>query len=494
MPGAGIGDFLANLRYGNPDQRIAQALDTQPLPGGAPGGAPPNPAATGAGGAGQQPLPQAQVYQADPVTGGMASLLMQAHQRDRTANAIDRNTAGIVAGFSPAGERSAILGSVQPQDDTVGVADQIVGLQKQKFQNEQAGKFASGVSLMLQQKYGMSKEQADGIAANPQVAGQFIEPTDVQKNIADWEKSARASGMSEADIAAQKAIMLGAAAMPGLDPVQKDMNHDLMAWRANKDNAGKSPPSYLTNVEEYKLHVQGETQKTKEVTATQGNFQPALQAYDKQISELNEFLDPKNREVDPATGMAPLDELTGWYNKTLKPTYQLSERAKRLQTVYTTLMAGQFASAVQDFPGSRISTKELLTDAPSKSTMDLGQSTGDLVKATEQYRDQLLDHRANLFGKAQQLDDPNLSDAEHDKYVNQIYKAGGDLGPKAVSRAPPVEIKSPADALNLPAGRAFVPPDGTKGYAVHDVSDVARLPHGAKYVVPDGSGRIGVAP
>jgi hypothetical protein len=256
-----------------------------------------------------------------------------------------------------------------------------------------------------------------------------------------------------------------------------------MVWQ--QQNPGKSPPSYLTNVEEYKGHVQGELAKTHEVTATQGNFQNATQAYDRQIKDVNELLDPKNR--------AALDELAGWYNQTIKlglAPGTLSEPARRLQTVYETVIAGQFASAVQDFPGSRISTKELMMDAPSKSTMKLTQGPDDFIKATEDYRDQILNHRANLFGKAQQLDDPALSDAEYDKYVNQIYKAGGDLGPKSIAPRTPVTIRNPAEADGLPSGKSFVLPDGTKGYAVHTRADVALLPKGAKFVIPDGSGHI----
>ena len=175
------------MKFGNPEAKIAAALDASPSPGGAPGGAgaPPPPGATGAPGPPQQqPLPQAQVYQPDPANQpGIATLMMQAHQKNRDANAIDRNTASIVAGFSPLQDRASIRGSFQPQDDTVGVADQIVNLQKEKFQNDQARQFSAGVSLMLQQKYGMTKEQADGIAANPQVAGQFVEPTGNQKDV-----------------------------------------------------------------------------------------------------------------------------------------------------------------------------------------------------------------------------------------------------------------------------------------------------------------------
>ena len=126
--------------------------------------------------------------------------------------------------------------------------------------------------------------------------------------------------------------------------------------------------------------------------------------------------------------------------------------------------------------------------------MGLTQNTDDLLKATADYRDVILNHRANLYGKAQQLNDPSLSDAEYDKYVSQIYKPGGDMGPKTAQPRMPVSIRSPMEADSLPAGKAFVLPDGTKGYSVHSRADVALLPKGAKFVIPDGSGQIATVP
>ena len=162
--------------------------------------------------------------------------------------------------------------------------------------------------------------------------------------------------------------------------------------------------------------------ETTRLAGDRGNFQPALQTYDEHIAQMNELLDPKNE--------AALKELTGWWNAKLKNPMlgggNLSTDAQRLKTLYTTLMASQFASAVQDFPGSRISTKELLTDAPSKSTMDLAQDYPDFLRSAGDYREQLLNHRSNLFGKTGQLSDPSLTDADYDR-ISPIYKQGGSL-------------------------------------------------------------------
>ncbi len=132
--------------------------------------------------------------------------------------------------------------------------------------------------------------------------------------------------------------------------------------------------------------------------------------------------------------------------------------------------------------------------------MGLEQGTGSFIKASQQYLDQIMNHRTNLFGKAQQMNDQKLSDAEYDKYMDQVYKPGGDLGAegKDAGRAP-AKIASPADIAKLPPGKKYLIPTGMPGagqtaYAVQSPTDIASLPHGAKFIIPDGSGTIATAP
>ena len=199
---------------------------------------------------------------------------------------------------------------------------------------------------------------------------------------------------------------------------------------------------------------------------------------------MNELLDPKNR---PA-----LDELTGWYNSTIKPTAQLSDPAQRLKKVYDTVMAGQFSSAVQDFPGSRISTKELVADAPSKSTMGLVQSTPDLIKATEDYQQQIAGSPAAIWpGRRNSwVVCPTRTTTKSTRFISLAATSGRRF---STGRGRTLRSRRRRTRSTCRAGRKFVLPDGSGkiAYAVHDPSDVARLPHGAKFIIPDGSGRIG---
>ena len=507
MPGVGVGGLFANLFNPGLDDRLAQHVTPNPnplaqqgqpakpgqvddlgnpVPSGPPPGSNLAPAAATQG----DPINAANMAALTQPSNAYAADLLKAHRMDALSADLNNNIQGVAAGFGTAQQQASKQNALRAGGggvgDSLAALKDIQSMQDQTIQDNEKARFM-GNAAVFAKTVGLPVDQAteimNGGAATMTPFLRNLEKPDSLKLIDAWEQSQRAAGVDEKTIQEQKTVMLGGLAGGGQDPTQKDMNHDRMVWM--QGNPGKEVPSYLTNVEEYKGHVQGELAKTKEVTATQGNFQGAKQSYDMQLQNVNELMDPKNK--------AALDELTGWYNSTIKPTTQLSDPAIRLKKVYDSVMSGQFASAVQDFPGSRISTKELMTDAPSKSTMGLTQNTDDLLKATGDYRDQILNHRANLFGKAQQLNDPSLSDAEYDKYVSQIYKPGGDLGPKSAQPRMPVSIRSPTEADSLPSGKAFVLPDGTKGYSVHNESDIALLPKGAKFVVPDGSGRIGTA-
>ena len=76
----------------------------------------------------------------------------------------------------------------------------------------------------------------------------------------------------------------------------------------------------------------------------------------------------------------------------------LSDPAKKALQLYKQIMASQFAAGTQDFKGAgRITQQELTQDAPSQSTMGINQSPGDFFDAVKTYRDQIAQHRAQLF-------------------------------------------------------------------------------------------------
>ena len=499
MPGVGVGGLFANLFNPGLDDRLAQHVTPNPNPLAQQGG-PVNPKAVDSLGnpvPTQQPnvgnLAPAAVTQPDPVNASYAADLLKAHRMDQLSADFNRNLEGMAAGFGTAqqqqSKQNALARSGGGVGDSLAALKDIQGMQDQTIADNEKARFMGNAAIFAK-TIGLPVDQAteimNGGAATMTPFLHNLEKPDSLKLIDAWEQSQRAAGVDEKTIQEQKTVMLGGLAGGGQDPTQKDMNHDRMVWM--QQNPGKEVPSYLNNVEEYKGHVQGELAKTKEVTATQGNFQGAKQGYDQQIQNVNELMDPKNK--------AALDELTGWYNSTIKLGGAGTCRIRADSTQEGLRYGHGWAVRLCGAGLPWFAHFDQRTDdgrAVEKHDGSYSRIRTILLKATADYRDQILNHRANLFGKAQQLDDPSLSDAEYDKYVSQIYKPGGDLGPKSAQPRMPVSIRSPAEADSLPSGKAFVLPDGTKGYSVHNESDIALLPKGAKFVVPDGSGRIGTA-
>ena len=205
--------------------------------------------------------------------------------------------------------------------------------------------------------------------------------------------------------------------------------------------------------------AKGAVDEQKNLVADRANFSTAAQNYDKALGLIDQLKSPRMQ-----AGLKQFLGTTGQYN----PVANMDDDGKAAWALYKQLMALQYVAGTQDFKGAgRITQSELQQDAPSQSTMgQLNQSQDDFNKGMNDYRKQIAQHRANLFGKAQMLDDPALSDEDYATYVNQIYKPGGSLGPKGdiARKIPDFSKMSEADAdaaFNaLPSGKVFIGPDG----------------------------------
>ena len=222
----------------------------------------------------QPPLAPAAVTQPDPVNASYNANLIKVAQRDAYAADLNRNLEGVAAGAGTraAGEQAASwrrahggvggslgdLMNIQKMQDTT-IADN----EHARFMGN-AAIFARTLGLPVDQ----ATEIMNGGAATMTPFLHNLEKPDSLKLIDAWEQSQRAAGVDAKTIQEQKTVMLGGLAGGGQDPTQKDMNHDRMVWM--QQNQGKEVPSYLNNVEEYKGHVQGELQKTKEVRRRKG--------------------------------------------------------------------------------------------------------------------------------------------------------------------------------------------------------------------------------
>jgi hypothetical protein len=368
---------------------------------------------------GQPNQPPSQATASPP---DLTQLYVKLAQQDRAANMFDRGLAGMQAALAPPGQQAAWLNSAPPQQDAGGMVENLMKIQQMQYQRQQQQNMMSPTFLNdIASKTGLSIPEVQAAIASGKIG----------------------------DIIAQQAGVGG-------PPVMQEMNRGKLVYMAQhgiSDPNDPGIPTYFRDPGQYQIHQNVEGKKADEVNATQGNFSDAKQGYDLQLSNLNQLLDPNNKQY--------LNEFLGPGQSKFKADVQLSPQAQNLRRIYDTTMAAQFGSAVQDFPGSRISTKELVADAPSKSSMGLGQGYDSFIANTKQYQNQVLEHRTNLFGKAQQLNNPTLSDYDYDKYMSSIYKPGGSQALEGVQgRAPPQTVQSANDILNLPKGRAYIVPPG----------------------------------
>lgn len=351
----------------------------------------------------------------------LAQLYMQLEQRNRSANEIDRGLSLMAASMSTPSMANAIMGSIPQQQDPGAMMGNMMKLQQMQMQQR-------GMQAMLSPEFINEMAQRTGMSPN----------------------------MVAATIYSGKGgdLLTSLAGISGPQNMQ-DMTRArtiYMSQHGITDLNDPRLPNYFLSPDKWQIHTQTEGDNAKEVVNTQHNFGAATQAYDMQLSNVNQLLDPNNKQY--------INEFLGPYQSKFKPTGQLSPQAQALKQVYDNVMAGQFGSAVQDFPGSRISTKELQADAPSKSTMGLAQGYDSFLHSTQQYRDQIAQHRADLFGKAEQQSSPNLSDYDYDHFLNDIYKTGAQAPEGGIQRAAPVTIQSPGDVAKMAKGRAYVVPQG----------------------------------
>jgi hypothetical protein len=348
----------------------------------------------------------------------LAQLYMQLEARNRSANEIDRGLTTMAASLSTPSMAAALMGNMPQERDAGAQLGNMMKMQQMQYQQAALAQLRSPQFINeMSTRTGMSPEMVLA-GVNAGKAGDMI---------------TSASGMSG-------------------PPNIQDMTRAKVAWQ--QQNPGQTPPDYFFSPDKWAVHTQTEGDRAKEIASTQNNFDSATKAYDQQLGQVSQLLDPKNKQY--------INEFLGPVQSKIKPIGEMSPQAQELKGIYDQVMAGQFGSAVQDFPGSRISTKELTADAPSKSNMTLSQGYDSFIRATQRYQDTIEDHRAGIFGKAQQLNSPNLTDYDYDKRVDDIYKPGGALAgdntPKRTST--PAVIQTTADLLKLPKGKSYIVPKG----------------------------------
>ena len=445
MPGSILDLLAAAMGHPDPADQIAARLGQmpgqpgspqgpQPLagavppagppagpPGGGPGASGPSPGAPPGGAAPAPPTPQ--VMQTPPDLGQMFVQLMQRQQADQGFN---RGLGMLAAGFAQPRDRAAMIDAMsQGGPDAGGLMGNLIKLQQYNIEQQQRQALMQSLPAMLD-KAGIDRSYAPLAMANPDFLAKIVEMQTgvsgdpVQRELAQSRREwlAQNPGKTEADMVAAKPELAG--------PVE---------FQAGRTAATTDAAT-----------------KTKDLVADQHNFAPALTNYDKGIGLVDQFMTPDMQE-----GAKEFLGTTGQ----LKPVALMSDKGKAAWALYKQIMATQFSAGTQDFKGAgRITQQELTQDAPSQSTMgQLNQAPDDFFAGVQKYRDQLAQHRANLFGSAQQATDPRLSDTDYAKYVAPNLDVMG--GPR---RANDFSKMSDADATkavaNLSPGSTFIGPDG----------------------------------
>ena len=350
-------------------------------------------------------------------------MFVQLMQRQQSNDMFNRGMGLFAAGFAnnPRDRETMVNSMSQPSGDAAGLMGNLMKLQQYNIEQQQMAAYRQSVPGMLA-KAGLDPSYAPLVMADPSIMSKIVETQAGVGGGPAWMAQQRA----------EKALTAQGKPIPWTPGDPSSYN----AWTTSNTAS------------------QVATQKTQadDLVADKHNFAPALSNYDKALGMIDQFQSPEMQK-----GAQEFLGTTGQ----LKPVALMSDQGKAAYALYKQIMATQFSAGTQDFKGAgRITQQELTQDAPSQSTMgQLNQDPTDFFNGVQKYRDQLAQHRANLFGAAQQGTDPRLSDTDYAKYVApNLDVTGGPRRPNDFSKM------SDADATkavaNLSPGSTFIGPDG----------------------------------
>jgi hypothetical protein len=409
-------------------------------PGGPPG-ASGGPSSGGPGGpptgppGGAPPPPQPQAYQTPPDLGQMFVQLMQKQQSNEMFN---RGMGMLAAGFAQPRDREAMINSMSGQSgDAGGLMGNLMKLQQYNIEQQQMAAYRQNVPAMLA-KAGLDPSYAPLVMADPSIMSKIVE--------------------SQAGVIGSPALQAQKRAEAALDAQNKPI-----PWTRG------DPTSY----DAYTKATTGEAvttadAKAKDLSADRANFAPAKTAYDQMIADSQALLKQPG-----------LDDIVGGYLNQHKSdqTPGLAASTQSALALYNKVMGNQYAAGVQDFKGAgRITQQELKQDLPGQSTMaNRAQSPADFRQGVQDYIAKLQQKRAQLFGQAGQLDNPDLSDDDYAK-VNPIYKPGGDLYVGGQTERKAAAQPPPTPAAAAPPPSSLAAPVGTlKPLAPEDIAQAKTL-------------------
>lgn len=408
-------------------------------PGAPGGGAPGGPG--GAGGAAPQP-PQPQAYQSPPDLIGMYTQLAQRQQANEGFN---RGIGMLAAAFAAPRDRGLIMNAMAGQS---GNADDfmrnVIGLQQFNQQQQAYQSLQAAAPALAVQLFGDGADKDPGKMAQARAIIASGSYGSIEANLA----GVGGSPAWQAQKKAEKARLEAGQSIPWTpgDPAS------YAAWNAQQMDEAHG--------------------REKDLIADRANFQPAVNAFDTVLGDLQTLRNAPN-----------LGDILGAANQFKQPgTIGVSPATANVAALYNKIMGGQYAAGVQDFKGAgRITQQELKQDLPSQSTMpNRNTDVASFQQSIDDYAAKIRAKRALLFGQAGQLSDPRLSDEDYNSPSMSIYRPGGDLyvpGQRARAPSAPQPAASPAS----PAA----PASGAQKLSDADLAEAKqRIAAGDKGVIP----------
>jgi hypothetical protein len=424
MP-VGIGGLITEGLGGDLNQQMANALAGQ--------GAPPQGPPPGAPAPGQTP---AQTYAPDPQNANTIALLMRVHQQDMISNDLNRNIAGIAAGFGTAQQQHdklAAIGNMQG-DDRLAALQNVEKITAEQTQQNNAARFKAGAAGMASLFPNMTPAQVQLMSNNPDLFSAMVnrsitskieagQPTEAQKNAdAAGKAYAQSKGydlnnltpQQQQDIDGYKSNLISGA-MGGTDLNQRQ-------YLAEK-SAGLTTDDFATWTAKHqaqaKLGIENAGDLSEAIKAA-----PALTAQIDRGSNLIDGLKANKNLGQALTFLStPGHDMIG--ADALHKAGQMDDNTyKAVQDIGT--LSGQVYGSGFASAGSKRTQQEVAAIVSGLSqTKSYGYSPDDYIKnALNPLQEQFNTTKANALGAAQQLDQvpTNLRG-----YVNSTYLPGGSL-------------------------------------------------------------------
>jgi hypothetical protein len=154
MPGVGIGGLVSNWLNPGLDDTIAKQVTPNPSPLAQQGqGQPSGQGGTGTADQAGNPFARAQVTQQDPVAATLAENLVHAQRQSMLAADLNRNIAGMAAGFGTAQQQAskqAALAGMPGGADEIGMWQGIQGINKEQTAQNEHARFMGNMAVFAQ--------------------------------------------------------------------------------------------------------------------------------------------------------------------------------------------------------------------------------------------------------------------------------------------------------------------------------------------------------